>query len=272
MASSSTSTILTGWLDGIGILGPGLGSWAAARPILSGALAYQPGPIVAPPLVSLPPPERRRVGQAVRIALVVAQEAIANARLDARQIAAVFASSSGDGDNCHAICQVLASADRHLSPTRFHNSVHNAAAGYWGIASGAMTPTTALCAYDGSFGAGLLEALAQVAVDEIGTLLVCYEAPNPAPLHAKRPLPAAFGLALALMPQPGPQSLARLRVDLVEAPGNKLANPDLEALRTQIPSARGLPLLEALARGQADRVILDYLQPLSLAVEIQPCG
>lgn len=272
MASSATPTSLSAWIDGIGILGPGLAHWAAARLILSGALAYQPGAIVLPPLASLPPPERRRVGLTVRIALVVAQEAIANARLDARQLAAVFTSSGGDGDNCHAICQVLASADRHLSPTRFHNSVHNAAAGYWGIASGAMTPSTVLCAYDGSFGAGLLEALTQVAVAGMGTLLVSYEAPNPEPLHAQRPLPSAFGLALALMPQQGPQSLARLEVTLVEAAGDKLTDPDLEALRIQIPSARGLPLLRAVAQGHPDRVILEYLEPLGLAVEIQPCA
>ena len=270
-ASNPTTTILTGWVDGIGILGPGLDHWTAARPILAGDAAYQPGPLVAPPLASLPPPERRRVGLAVKVALVVAQEAIATAGLDPRQLAAVFTSSSADGDNCDAICQVLASADRHLSPTRFHNSVHNASAGYWGIATGAMTPATVLCAYDGSFGAGLLEALTQVAVDGIGTLLVNYEAPNPEPLHAKRPLPSAFGLALALMPQQGPQSLARLEVALVEAPEDKLTDPDLEALRIQIPSARGLPLLRALALGHADRVILEYLEPLGLAVVVEPC-
>lgn len=61
-------------------------------------------------------PERRRVGLAVKIALAVAQEAIAAAQLDAKQLAAVFSSSGADGDNCDAICQVLASEDRHISP------------------------------------------------------------------------------------------------------------------------------------------------------------
>jgi hypothetical protein len=221
--------------------------------------------------VALPPPERRRVGLAVKVALAVAQEAIAAAQSDARQLAAVFSSSGADGDNCDAICQVLASEDRHISPTRFHNSVHNASAGYWGIACGAMTPATVLCAYDGSFGAGLLEALTQVTVDGVGAVLVTYDAPHPQPLHAKRPLPAAFGLALALMPQQGPHSLARLCIDLVEGPVDLVANPDLEDLRRQIPSARGLPLLQALARGTGGRVILEYLEPLSLAVDVQPC-
>ncbi|HYN76975.1 MAG TPA: beta-ketoacyl synthase chain length factor [Lamprocystis sp. (in: g-proteobacteria)] len=266
-----TTVVPNGWIDGIGVFGPGLENWAIARPILAGLAVYAPRPVVVPPPTTLPPTERRRVGLAAKVALAVAQEAITTARLDAQQLAAVFSSSEADGDNCDAICQVLASADRHLSPTRFQNSVHNVAVGYWSIASGAMTPATALCAYDGSFCAGLLEALTQVAVDGIGTLLVTYEAPYPEPLHAKRPFPAAFGLALVLMPQPGPHSLARLQVDLVEAPVDRMTQADLETLRCQLPSARGLPLLEALARGRADRVILEYLDPLSLAVDIQPC-
>jgi len=82
-------------------------------------------------------------------------------------------------------CKTLASDDRSISPTRFHNSVHNAPAGYWGIASGAMTPATVLCAHDASFGAGLLEALTQLAVDGSlgfergGTLLIAYDMPIP---------------------------------------------------------------------------------------------
>lgn len=262
---------LTAYLDGIGLLGPGLDNWIAARPILAGAADYAPRPIVVPQPMALPPAERRRIGLAVKVALAVAQEAVAVAQVDAKQLATVFSSSSADGDTCDAICRTLASEDRQLSPTRFHNSVHNAPAGYWGIASGAMTPATVLCAYDGSFAAGLLEALAQVNVDATGTLLVAYEAPYPEPLHAKRPHPSAFGLALALLPQQGPHSLARLQVELVEAPADRLANPDLEALRRQIPSARGLPLLQALASGRAERVMLEYLEPLSLAVTIEPC-
>ncbi len=270
MALSATAR-LAGWIDGVGLLGPGLESWAAAQPMLTGVASYEPRPIRVPPPTTLPPPERRRVGLAVKVALAVASEAIAAAQADAKQLAAVFSSSGADGDNCDAICRVLASEDRHISPTRFHNSVHNASAGYWGIASGAMTPATVLCAYDGSFGAGLLEALTQVAVERIGTLLVTYDAPNPEPLHAKRPLPAAFGLALALMPTQGPRSLAEIRLDVVEASLDAVVDPGLEALCRQIPSARGLPLLQALARGRAGRVILEYLAPLSLAVDVRPC-
>lgn len=262
---------LVAYLDGIGLLGPGLDSWPAAHPILAGEAPYESRPVAVPPPQALPPAERRRTGTAVKVALAVALEACTSGQLDARNLAAVFASSGADGDNCDAICKTLASEDRHISPTRFHNSVHNAPAGYWGIASGAMTPATVLCAYDGSFGAGLLEALTQVVVERAGTLLIAYDAPYPEPLHAKRPLPAAFGLALALMPEKSAQSLARIELSLSDATPDAMADPDLDALRRAIPSARSLPLLQSVARGKAGAAVLDYLEPLRLAVAIEPC-
>ena len=265
------NTILTAWIEGVGLLGPGLPDWPTAHAVLTGDAAYVPSPITAPPPQGLPPAERRRAGVSVKVALAVAQEAIAMGQLDARQLSTVFASSGADGDNCNAICAVLASEDRHISPTRFHNSVHNAPAGYWGIASGAMAPATVLCAYDGCFSAGLLEALTQVTVDGGTALLIAYDAPYPEPLNAKRPMPSAMGIALALTSQKSAQSMAQIQVSLTDTEPDVLADTGLDALRLAIPAARGLPLLQALACKQAREVVLDYLEPLRLNVAIEPC-
>jgi hypothetical protein len=263
---------LSAYLDGIGLVGPGLDNWLAARSILAGGAAYESRPLVVAAPQSLPPAERRRTGLAIKVALAVAQEAIDAGQLDAKQLATVFTSSGADNDNCDAICKTLASDDRSISPTRFHNSVHNAPAGYWGIASGAMTPATVLCAHDASFGAGLLEAMTQVAVEGWGTLLIAYDMPYPEPLHAKRPLPSAFGIALALMPSRSARSLARLELELSDTAPDTLADPALEALRVAIPAARGLPLLQCIARGEGGRMVLDYVAPLRLDVRVESCN
>lgn len=259
------------YLDGIGLIGPGLDNWIAAQPMLAGIVPYASRPLVVPAPQTLPPAERRRTGLSVRVAMAVGQEASTNGQLDAKRMAAVFSSSGADNDNCDALCQVLSSEDRHVSPTRFHNSVHNAPAGYWGIATGAMTPATVLCAHDASFGAGLLEAMAQVTAERVGTLLITYDMPYPEPIHAKRPLPTAFGIALALMPTQGARSLARIEVRLTDAEPDELTEPALEALRRTLPCARGLPLLQAVARGTGEQVVLDYLPPLRLAVTVESC-
>jgi len=261
---------LNAYIDGIGLLGPGLDSWPQAQAVLLGQQAYVPGKTVLPAPASLPPAERRRSGALVRLTLAVGLEAIAMAAQDATQLSSVFAASGGDGENCHALCEVLASDDRAISPTRFHNSTHNAAAGYWGIATGAMTSASVLSAFDASFGAGLLEALGLVRVDRTGTVLLAYDTPYPQPLHSARPISDAFGMALVLSPQASARSLAHIRVELTDAAAHTLPDPALEPLRVGIPAARGLPLLLALAQRAPAQVVLDYLDSCRLLVTVTP--
>src|ERR1700687_1049717 len=193
-------TPLTAYIEGIGVLGPGLADWPSAAAVLSAAAPYVAAATVLPTPLSLPPAERRRTGAVVKLALAIGFEATTRAGIDRSALATVFSSSGGDGFNCHEICQVLASSERQLSPTRFHNSVHNVAAGYWSIAAGATAAANVLCAFDASFGAGLLEALTQVAVERTPLLLLAYATQYPEPLHAKRPIPDAFGVAFVLAP------------------------------------------------------------------------
>jgi hypothetical protein len=269
-------TILTAYIQGIGLIGPGLADWQSGAHAIAGEEPYSPSPTAVPPPDGLPAAERRRTGATVKLALAVAQQAVAAAGVDPVGLPAVFSSSGGDGVICHEICETLASADRQVSPTRFHNSVHNAAAGYWSLATGATAASTALCAYDGSFAAGLLEALALVMADRIPVLLSAYETTYPEPLRAKRPLPDAFGVALVLTPGPASNSRARINIDMRSAnteavATDRLSDPQLEALRAAVPSARSLPLLRLLARREAGRVVLDYIGEQRLAVEVSEC-
>jgi hypothetical protein len=256
------------FVGGIGLLGPGLADWPSAAAILAGHDGWvrQKTVLVAPDI--LPAAERRRAVRVVKLALTVGLEAVRSANADPKDLATVFTSSGGDGHNCHQLCEALASDDRQISPTRFHNSVHNAAAGYWSIATGATAPASVLCAFDGSFGAGLLEALAQVAVERVPCLVVAYDADYPEPLFATRPVPDAFGVALLLTPEPGATVLARLTAELTDAPADALTDAALDELRRTIPAARSLPLLAAIARGDRGRIVLDYLDQARLAVDL----
>jgi hypothetical protein len=260
------------YLAGIGMLGPGFGSWSEAREVLAERRAYQPAPTVLPAPSILPATERRRTGRVVKLAIGVATEAAAQAGVEPGSLRSVFSSSGGDGHNCHEICQALAQPAREISPTRFSNSVHNAAAGYWSIATGATRPSTVLCAFDGSFCAGLLEALTQVTVDQVPILLVTYDTEYPEPLHAKRPVPDAFGTAMVLTPRRESSSLARLDARLTDEAPEELAHAELEALRRSIPAARALPLLKSVAQGRPARTVLEYLDVRGMAVETAPCA
>ncbi len=262
---------LNAWIEGIGFLAPGLPDWPAARAVLRGEQAYAAAPSVLPAPTLLPPAERRRASRVVKTALAIGLEAVAHAGADAATLATVFAASGADGHNCHALCEQLASDDRQISPTRFHNSVHNAAAGYWGIATGSMAPCQVLCACDASFGAGLLDALAQVALARTPVLLIAYDSEYPEPLHAKRDTPDCGGVALLLSAARSERALAAIRVSPTADVAAQLADPELEALRTSIPALRALPLLKRLANGERGRVCLDYLAPMQLVADVEPC-
>jgi hypothetical protein len=264
-------TALTAYIQGIGLLGPGLSDWPGGRTVLSGQAGYQYRKTVLPSPASLPPAERRRCGPIIKLSLAVGQEAVAAAGLDASVLPTVFSASGGDGNTCHEICEMLASDDRQISPTRFHNSVHNAAAGYWSIATGAMASSSVLCAYDASFGAGLLEAMTQVVVDHVDTLLIACDTTYPDPLRKARPIPDEFGVGLVLAAQHGPGSLAKITIALTSATADLLADGALEQLRKAIPAARSLPLLCAIANGAAAAIVIDYLDNTRLAVEVAPC-
>jgi hypothetical protein len=261
-------TALAASLKGIGVLGPGMSDWAATAAILREEAAYQPATTVLPAPGVLPPAERRRAGRIIKLALAVGAEAVAHAGADARALPTVFSSSGGDGDNCHAICVTLASEDRQISPTRFHNSVHNAAAGYWSIAYGCTQASTSLCANDASFGAGMLEAFAQLAYGAESVLLLAYDADYPQPLRAQRNIPDAFGVALLFSSAGEDGSLAQLQLELSDQPASTLREQPLESMRRSIPAARSLPLLESLARRRSASLVLDYLDATRLAIGV----
>ncbi|MBE0624092.1 MAG: beta-ketoacyl synthase chain length factor [Burkholderiales bacterium] len=262
---------LSAYIEGVGLLGPGLADWPAGQAVLGGREPYRPHKTVLPPPALLPAAERRRSCAIVKLTLATGLEAIAAAGLDAASLPSVFSASGGDGENCHIICEMLASDDRQISPTRFHNSVHNVAAGYWGIATGAMTTSSVLSAFDASFGAGLLEALTQVVADNIPCVLLACDTAYPEPLYSARPIPDALGIALVLAPHRSARALAQIRVGLTEASADLLDDPVLENLRIAIPAARGLPLLRAIALRQDQHVVLDYLDSTRLAVAVTPC-
>jgi hypothetical protein len=259
---------LNAYIEGVGVLGPGLSDWAQTVEVLTGRASRENVRTVLPAPSSLPAAERRRTGPVVRAALAAALEAVASSGKDAATLASVFAASGGDGANFHAICETLASDDPQISPTRFHNSVHNAPAGYWSIATRAMAASNVLCAYDGSFAAGLLESLAQVGVDGVPTLLVAYDTDYPEPLRQVRPIDDSFGVGMVLVPDASDRTLARIEAHFTEAPADTFDDAALEALRLSNPAARALPLLRALALAQKGTVVLDYLDGTQLAVTL----
>lgn len=260
-------------VQGFGILAPGLANWLESRPVLAGARLYQSGPQPEPEATILPPNERRRSSDCVRWAVQVAQEAIGQSGLDPREVATVYASSGGEMAVLDRLCRSLATPECVMSPTLFHQSVHNTAAGYWGIATTCQQSSTALSCYDDTFAAGLLEAVTYVAVEERPVLLVAYDLSPPFPLCEARPIHSGFAAALVLSPSSHPH-LGELHVQLTEPGGHRptsMQDEGLEQLRLDNPAARALPLLAGLAQSGRQRLFLNCLDDQLLRVDVVPC-
>ena len=254
------------YVHGIGLAAPGLTDWASAKPVLRGETAYRTEPLPVFRTQLLPRNESRRAGAGVSLAFRVAEQACDAGT--AAQYASVFASSAGDIEIAEHLCSAVNTPERAVSPTRFHNSVHNAAAGYWSIATGSRGPSNSLSGGLDGFSVALCEAWATLATSDHDVLLVCFDCDGQGMLHDARPdIQGAFALAL-LLGRHARGALARLsRPQLTTCPATTLANTELERFRRLNPAAHGLPLLSALAASDSQQVVIESGQG-NLAIDV----
>lgn len=242
---------LTAIIEGVGFWANGLPSWEAAQAyVQSGVLSADSPSRPSPQLLA--PNERRRAPESVAVALEVGLAACAAAGRDPKTLPSVFTSTQGDMPITDYMCATLRDEPRTISPTKFHNSVHNAAAGYWTIGNGCMAATTAISAYDASFAEGLLEALVQLATGSEAVLLTGYETQATGPLScvacSEGLLGAALLLSNASMSKAARVGTTQLRAELIDG----APDPARSALSLRYAGnlmAPMLPLFDALARG-----------------------
>ena len=259
------------WVEAIGILGPGLEGWEAARAVFRGEAAYIAAPPAIPSPSIIPPRDQRRCSNTVRLALHVALRTIQAAALDAAATPSVFAYSAGDGQVVHRLLTSLSKPDRPVSPTDFHNSVHNAPAFYWALGTGCQQASTSISAARHCFAAALLKAASQCLADATPVLMVCFDHPLPEPLATAYPLLAPLAIGLALSPERTPRSLARL--ELVwdtdrNADAERPTVEELGPLWSGNPAGHGLPLLEIIARTQSEEIRLPGSPDAALRVRV----
>lgn len=254
------------YIHGIGLAAPGLPDWQTGRSVLRGDAAYQAEPLPAFRTTLLPRNEARRAGNALRLAFRVAEQACAGH--DAAHCATVFASAAGDIDIADNLCTAVNTPQRAVSPTRFHNSVHNAAAGYWSIATGSREPANSLSGGMDGFSIALCDAWAMLATTARPVMLVCFDCDSKGLLHDARPdICGSFALSLLLSTQPDGALTHLSRPELTDQLATTLDEPSLERFRQCNPAARGLPLLATLAGTGSHQVIIESGQG-NLAINI----
>jgi hypothetical protein len=253
---------LAATIEGIGFWAPGLPTWGDAIAFVRDGTLPEASPARPSPQL-LPPNERRRAPDSVAVALDVALAACAAAQRDPKTLPSVFASMHGDLAITDYMCTTLAEQPSSVSPIRFHNSVHNAAAGYWTIGAGTMQPATSISAFDATFAQGLVEACTQLATGAEAVLLVGYDSASAGPLMKVSPSVGLLGGALVLSRrETGQRITLTLRDgDPGDDDGVLLQRAPYNAMRPM------LPLFESLA-AQASHCTLRAAPGRVLDVEI----
>ncbi|MBF0263672.1 MAG: beta-ketoacyl synthase chain length factor [Gammaproteobacteria bacterium] len=263
------------YLKSIGIIAPGVAGWNDFCNIAKGVqpLVYEP---VAKKIETvLPANERRRATRVTQLALYTAQQACDNVVAEgfsAGECLQIFNSSNGDVNTFHKISMALVMPGRPVSPTLFHNSVHNAPAGYWSIAAKAQTASTSITAHEYSFAAGLLEAAVQLISQENNyeqsnelnkrdCLLVCCDDKPPEPFHAQGLVSEEFACAFVLSNNIE-QALFQLDIQLSEQihEDSICKNPEFINLQNSNPQAKALPIIESVALNESRQVVIPYFE------------
>ena len=262
-------TSLAVHIAGIGVWARGAPDWPSLRALLRGETGWREASPARPAASALPPGERRRAPDGVLLAAEIAGQACAMAQCDPANLPCVFASTQGELPITDYMCATLASAPRELSPTKFHNSVHNAPAGYWTIAAQCTAGSSAVAGYHASFGAGLLEAVALALAEDTPVLFAAYDVATTGPLSEMARTRRSFGAALVLMPATGalPRLSMALRTD--DAPATPAPVSVAELAQDNPLTAHALTLFAALAESACSRLTLPAASGLMLDMEIR---
>lgn len=265
--------MMNAYLESVSVMAPGLDGWEKSHAILAGKCGYRAEPLLPFSPEILPVNERRRITPTIRIALQAAIEVLQATDYEPSDVLSIFSSNNGDLDISDRICTALGQPGFPVSPTDFHNSVHNAPAGYWAIGNQCRLPSTSISAGRASFSAGLLEAMTQALCDPRPVLLVCYEIPEPESLRVLRKVNQPFAAGLLIHKNQSPNSLGSIRLELAKASDMsvEIRNQALRPLLIGNSAAQSLPLLETIAIGMAGSCKIPYLDNRHLLVEFTPC-
>jgi len=244
-------------IKGIGLFGAGASSWSDFDDWRKGQ-SKSPEKLPTPEII--PKAERRRAPRTAKLAVEVAQQACEMAGQNPGDIASVFTSVLADTEISDQMCRALAQPVKVVSPTRFHNSVHNAPAGYWAIGAGNHAPCTFVSAFRESIGAGLLEAAAQAIAENRPVLLVMYDIPNKLPLSDVLNIDSDFAAAMVIEPTAAEagtdnapieaqviNSILELKLNSAPAEHVKPVSQTLRVAAEENPSAAILTLFEIIA-------------------------
>lgn len=246
-------------LTGIGAWGPGFNDWPSLRTLLLQSTPQDESTFITstPKPEVIPANERRRAPLPVKAAVDVSAQALQQSGIASSEVACVFGSGLGDTEITDYMCRVLTTAEKQLSPTKFHNSVHNAAAGYWTISTHCMKSANSIAAYHMTAGLAVLEAMTQCVLHNEPVLITLFDTAAHDAYRQIFDCEHSFAAALIITPLgfSGNAPLAELQLtqdgELAAPP--QWHSPTLNTLYEGNPAAKIMSLLSAIAQFETNK-------------------
>lgn len=235
----------------------GMGLWIPGFPDPEAWCRGEPNSDASrPPAKLLQGALRRRASLLTRMSVEVFDQATSQSRVDAAAIPSIWATAHGEHDTAIKLLKMMRRGEGKLSPTHFHNSVHNTPSGYASIALGNGMASTTLTGGPELVASSLLEAFCLLDAGTPKVVVVLADEPLKIPFERQdMQVPLALSFCISSEPESASVRLTGLRREALPAqkPHERLGGFFVSA---------GLLLLErAVAR-----------QPGTIALEIVPDG
>lgn len=193
---------------------------------------------------------RRRATSQTRAAIEVFEQVVSGAGWDGSTVFTLWGTAHGEHATSISMFQGMARGEGKLSPTQFHNSVHNAAGGYASIAEKNTTTSTTLTGGGELVVSGLFEASSRLHANGKEVVLVFFDEPLQGPF-AVPGMDAGIAVGFGLTSR-GEGAMARLGDFSREAVEGVHSAPPHQGMHV----AAALPLLEHIVGGHPGRVAL----------------
>jgi len=243
----------------------GVGLWTPQGPRLTAAGA-PPAPTDAVPASALLPPAlRRRAGLLSRIVAEAVGQAASEGGADLRHTPIVYGSAYGETSAAVEMMGAFGEGEGLPSPITFHNSVHNAPAGYLSIATGCHAFSPSIAAGPETTAMALIEAACLLHHRGGDVIVALGDEPVPRPLgdtDAYPPGAVAFHLRVA------PGRGARCRIGVPRRGPGQL--PDLPSELAPHPCAPAFRLAWAVARTVRGTISLGTGEADGWSVSLEP--
>jgi hypothetical protein len=241
-------------LEAVTLFAPGFEGWEESLELLQNDTVHFNNSYLSPYRPQfLPANERRRTTPTINLALRAAEDLALQYQQSEHpfsfdQLPVVFISNDGDTDIAMSLCEAVMDDEPMVSPIQFHNSVHNAPAGYWMIGQHSQQPATSLSADKYSIAQGLLEGYFQSKEHDRPVVVISYDLPVNEGINFEDSCSKLCSIGFVVSHQESDKSISRLSMMFDRSEGD---NSESEWAITNNPSSSTFPLLSAIAKKES---------------------